>query len=212
MDNSEEENYSILNAPMNTKWKYILFGLLTTIISFYTIKSEYQSLSFIDDDIIGGFSSIWYGLLKLILLVIGIYSIFSFFKSKKTVYVVTTLIPLFTLIAILFISMKIEERDSSPKILRAYYGGDLNGLTLILRENETYEFGDYGFLGGTINFGEYHIVNDTIYLSEEFPLGEYRKIVGNKLLIRDGIIFLKQDENGDFLEDEYLKLQIDYTK
>lgn len=207
-NSSEEKNQSTLNTPKSRNWKHILFGLMTVIGSFYLVKHEFQSLKYIDNDLFAGvLGFLWYGLLKLALIFVLVFSIIRLIKSKMLIYLMTLLISLSTVIAIISVWVKINKRDSAPVILNAIYSGDINGMRLILRANNTYEIDDHGPFGGTLWYGQYSISNDTIYLSEEFPLGKERDVMGNKLLITQGFILIKQDEKGTFLND-YLKLEI----
>ena len=209
-NSDKEENKTILNTPKSRNWKNVLVVLMTSLAAYCVLKKEFRGLTYIDYGPFEIFSHIWYGFLKLVVLFVLVYSIVHLVKSKRIIHVITLIITLSTVIAVSVIWVKIERRDSSTKILEAYYDGDLNGLRLILRSNNTYKIDDSGVLGGTSCFGKYTISNNIINLSEKFPLGKDRDIMGDKLLVARGEVLIKRDANGLFTDNRF-RMKILYS-
>lgn len=103
------------------------------------------------------------------------------------------------------LEIAIEVKSSRPVILWAHYDGDINGVTLKLHDNGTYEIENYSFLGGDYYQGEYNIVEDTIYLDKEHhPEIDF---IENKLVITPEKVLFDLDEEGEY-NDGYFSMRI----
>ena len=201
---STGENQSILNTPMSQNWKFYIYVIIISIVSFYVIRKDIESLKFEEDGLFGAVIFLWFGLLKLIILAFTIDSLLRAFRKKKKIY----LFPLTACFAAIFISITVEinhlKRNSSPLALHGFYDGDINGLDLKLYQNSSYQLRDYSVMGGTIHYGNYHIKSDTIYLSQSLR----PEIGGYKLFIDSSFILMKQNRDGEFIKDVGIKLKI----
>ena len=182
---------------------------LSLLFSFLVMSHDIQSLRSIEEDLFVGVI-IWIGqlILKLGLIGLFIFSITFIVRKRQFGYVIPIIACLSTFLVTLIVWSKLHAREISPIRLKAHYDGDINGLTLTLKENLTYRLQDYSFIGGTAHFGEYEIKGDTIFLSEQYPLGRDRDIMSSKLLIRSDFILIKPDANGIYNQEDYLKLRI----
>lgn len=160
----------------------ILSTILSLIVSFFILRNEFQSLDSVEEFFFCSLITIGFNILKLFLIGIGVFSIDQLRKKRQLIYLIPIIISLTTFIIVFIIWQKIEERESSPIVLKAHYDGDINGLTLTLKKNLTYKLEDFAFLGETDYFGNYTIKGDTILLSKKYPLGKDRDIMDNKLL------------------------------
>lgn len=193
----------------NSKKTITVLTILSLFISYFIITSEIQSLDLSEEGFfLGSILFLFLWLLKLALLVIGIHSLFKLVEKRNLGYFINVIITIVTLIVVIVVWYKVDKRESSPIILEAHYDGDINGITLSLRKNDTYKIQDYSLFGGTDHFGKYSFNGDTILLNKEFPLGEERNILDNKLLRRNNYILIKADSNGIYQEDQSLKLKI----
>ena len=203
-----EENESILNNPMSRRWKNILLLLLTGYLAYKIIHKEIESISIEEEGLLGIIYFVFYGFLKVVLILVAIYSSIGLFGKRKKFYILPLLIAITAMAAVITVAYNNHQRDSSAILTHAHYNGDINSLDLKLRKNGSYKFGDYSVLGGTLHYGEYRIEKDTIYLSQKL-----RKEIGSdKLLIKDSTIFLKQNENGIFIENHSINLKIIYSE
>lgn len=190
------------------KLTIILLTIISLLLSYLQLNKEIKSLEQTEEGLLEAFLSIASFVLIAFLLTVFIFSLVQIVKKRKYVYFFPVGICLATFVTIIVIATKIYMRDSSPVILQAHYDGDINGLTLYLRENKTYKIQDFGFLGGTNHYGEYKIKGDTIILSKKYPLGEDRHIMCNKLVRKKDRILLKPDSTGVYPENEYIQLKI----
>lgn len=144
----------------------------------------------------------------IFMLGILIYSGIEFIRKKRTGFVIPIIVTVLNLIVIKVIQNEFEKREASPVVFQAHYDGDINGLTLYLRKNHTYKIDDFSILGGTCHYGKYILKGDTIVLSEKYPLGADRDIMGNKLLKTSDFVFIQTDALGHFKTENYIKLSI----
>lgn len=188
---------------MSNNWKVILYITLAAVISFLVLRRDLGSLSQTEEGFFGGFLILGFGFLKLVLLIIALDSAVRVFRKKENNFIIPFLLIAGVSIAVITIMRINYKRNSSVVITEAFYDGDINGLSLKLRKNGYYEFGDYSILGGTCHYGKYLLEKDTIYLSNKLP----RNLGGNKLLIKDSCIFIKQKKDGNYTDDLNLKLK-----
>lgn len=186
-----------------------ILTVLTLLFSYLILDTELESFDKTEEDLILSIlSTIGSWLLKLLLASIAVYSIVQLVKNRKFGFFLPLAVCVMSFVSIAVLWQKFETRESSPVTLKAHYDGDINGLTLYLRKNKTYKLDDFAFLGGTIHYGEYKIIGDTILLSKKYPLGRDRDIMSNKLLIGKEFILIKPDSNGFYNDNEYVKLRI----
>lgn len=188
------------------RFMIFILSIIACIFSYIILKNDIQSIEREDADLFSLF--FWLGeiILKLCFIGLGVFSIFQIIKKRSFGYIIPALLFFFTFSVVIIVWVKINRRDASPTVMKAHYPGDLNGITLILRRNNTYKLGEYTIFGGTEFYGEYTIESDTISLSEKHPLGEDRDIICDKLLLKGNFILLKADKNGIYTEN--LKLRI----
>ena len=187
----------------------ILLTIFSILISAFVLDDEIRSFYQIEEGFITGFLlSIRFFFMHALLIGVIIYSLIRLLKTKTRGYLFPIVVCLIHTVVVITLRIQLNLRESSPVVLQAHYDGDINGLTLYLRQNKTYKLSDYAVFSETTNYGEYRISGDTILLSEKDPLGEDRSIMGNKLLIDKGVILIKQDSNGNFRADQPFKLRI----
>ncbi len=89
--------------------------------------------------------------------------------------------------------------------MHAYYDGDINGTSLTLRKDKSYEINNGSLLGGDIYKGNYYISTDTIFLDKKEPFAN--NFINHFFIIkRDKILFTK-NKNGEF-DTTYFTLKI----
>jgi len=190
----------------------IIISILTIfalVISYFSISAELKTLDQTEEDIfLGNLSTLGDWLLKIILIGIAVYSTIEIIKRRKLGFLFPFAVSIISLVVIVIIWKKFETRESSPIILQAQYDGDINGITLYLRKNNTYKINDFAFLGGTNHYGEYIMKGDTILLSKKYPLGSDRDVMSDKLLKGKEFVLIKPDSNGQYDENEYIKLRL----
>lgn len=187
----------------------IIISIISLLIAFSSIYSEWLTLESTEEDFIFGIVSTFSSWIKGILMVgILIYSGLKLFRNKKMGFILPLAVTIIHFVVIQVIQSIFEQRESSPIVLHAHYYGDINGISLFLRKNNTYKIDDFSILGGTCHYGKYILKGDTIVLSEKYPLGADRDIMGNKLLKTKEFILIKPNSNGQYDENEYIKLRI----
>lgn len=195
---------------MNRKTLITILSLtfLSLLISAFILDDEIKSFCSIEEGINGFLLSIRFFFMNALLIGISIYSIVQLLKKRTFGYLFPISVCLIHFAIVITLRIKLNLRESSPIILKAHYYGEINGLTLDLRENKTYKLSDFGFFGGTTHYGEYRMIGDTILLSKKNPLGEDRDIMSNKLVMEKELILIKPDSNGIYNKNEFIKLQI----
>ncbi|NVK04661.1 MAG: hypothetical protein HWD92_07550 [Flavobacteriia bacterium] len=103
------------------------------------------------------------------------------------------------------LEIAIKVKSSRPVILWAHYDGGVNGVTLKLYDNGTYEIENYSFLGGDYHRGEYSIVEDTIYLVKEHH--SEIDFIERKLVITPEKVLFELNEEGEY-DDDYISMRI----
>lgn len=187
----------------------IILTITALVISYFTISSELLTLDRTEEDLILGVVSIigsWFS--KLLIAGIIIYSGLRLFKNRITGFIIPLAVSAINLIVVMIIKNEFDKREASPVIFQAHYDGDINGITLYLRKNNTYKIDDFAFLGGTSHYGKYKFNGDTIVLSKKYPLGEDRDIMSNKLLKGNEYVLIKPDSSGQYNAEEYFRLRI----
>jgi hypothetical protein len=58
------------------------------------------------------------------------------------------------------------RRENAPVLFAAYYDGDINGASIRLRTDGSYEASSASVLGGDVLYGSYRLVGDTIHLEK----------------------------------------------
>ncbi len=105
-----------------------------------------------------------------IFLVIFIYNLYKdlceFFDSNRIKSFLSTFIGLFFIVLIFGINYKLDLRDSSPIIIKAFYDGGYNGVGLELREDNTYKITNGSGLGGEDFRGTFKI-NDSLVILDK---------------------------------------------
>lgn len=134
-----------------------------------------------------------------------IYSRRSLKSTSNKWFKLPTYILILGAISVATIEIAILIKSTRPVILWAHYDGDINGVTLKLHNNGTYEIENYSFLGGDYYRGEYSIAEDTIYLDKEHH--SQIDFIENKLVITPEKILFELNEAGEY-DDGYFSMRI----
>ncbi|WP_341904554.1 hypothetical protein [Fluviicola taffensis] len=187
----------------------IILTIFSLLISGIVLDDEIRSFYQIEEGPIDGvLLSIYFLFMHALLIGVVIYSMIQLLARKIRGYLFPIAVCLIHTVIVITLRIKLNIRESSPVVFQAHYDGDINGITLYLRQNKTYKLSDYAVFGETNNYGEYRMSGDTILLSEKHPLGEDRVIMGNKLLVDNTFVLIKQDSKGNFKTDQPFKLRI----
>ena len=192
----------------NTKTIVIILSIFAVLISAFILDDEIQSIYSDEDGFTGFLLGIRFYFMNSLLVAIVVYSLIRLITKRIFGYLFPLILCLIHFGFVITIRAKLAARESSPIALQAHYDGDINGLTLYLKENKTYKLGNYGIFGGRNHYGDYRFSGDTILLSEKYPLGKDNDIMCNKLLIRNGFILVKPDSTGVYKDNSPFQLRI----
>lgn len=156
---------------------------------YFAYRSKYQ------EDLVFGFIEIILSLFYLILLIINLVWAFSFYgEKKKHIVFLPILIGILMILPILIIKKNIRQEFNKPTLLRGYYDGDFNGVSIDFKEDKTYIINNYVIGFNEYEYGIYTIKNDSIFLDvNETGL---QKLIFKK---KENEIFLI-DNNKPYLE------------
>ena len=127
------------------------------------------------------------------ILVLSIIYIAQYIKIKKLIYIKGFFFGILSAGLILFVPIgKIVEELKSPIVFKGYCEHTVTSTSLVLREDNSFEFNTGAFLSRNIIKGTYDIKNDTITLAFE---DDQPKLSSRLLLQEEGIAELDKDSN-----------------
>jgi len=138
---------------------------------------------------------LWYGLSLLIGIPTMIYSIKRLKDTKSREYYIPIIILVVGVVSNIGILIAGNESNNSKIILRANYDGDTNGISIVMREDSSYEINNYTVFGGEYINGKFEMNKDTILLDRQKPIGN--DFMSQKLIIdHDKILFNYEEDSG----------------
>lgn len=169
-----------------------MLTILSVVSAFVILRHEILTLHKTEWSVFDGIETIfWYGIGTLIAIPTAINAVKSYRRSKSKAYLTPLIVLGFAAISSLGLQF-IQTESNSTLILWAHYDGDTNGLTLKLREDQTYILENYSILGGEFTEGHYRLENDTIYMDRKEPIGN------DKLVITKDKVLFHLDKNGEY--------------
>lgn len=137
-----------------------------------------------------------------------IWTLIYLFLKRPIIYLIPASVVLIGMSYSYWLEHEWNEREASPVVFMSHYDGDINGITLYLRENGSYKLMDYSLLGGSDYFGTYRLRGDTILLNNANPLGKNRDIISPALLIDTNQVLPKQGTDGSFDRNQLFRMRI----
>lgn len=188
---------------MSERGKIIVLFSIVSLFGFYAVRWKYGHFFMRDISMFSFITDLFLILGTVLSILIVVFCVNKIIKRESKGYWIPVVSFVISSLVFTYFSNQISKRNSSTQILHGYYNGGLNGIRLILKENQTYLLDDFGPFGGNEYYGNYLIKNDTIVFEAEFPLGEDRDLIGQKLLIKDNKILTQKDSLGNFVEREF---------
>lgn len=177
----------------------------STILIFSLLVVGLKYLGLWIEGFTGMFLILFAGLTGLILLVLLGVCIVTIFKTRDVKLVIPFVIGLIAILITAFSPIeKLVEKLKSPVVLTGYCEHTVTAVSLILRQDKSFEYNAGAFLSKEMYYGNYQIKKDTLnlYFLDEKPVN-----VKNKLIFVDkGLL-----EIGDTIKHRHL-FKITYNK
>lgn len=143
--------------------RLLLIGLIGIPLVYYTDKFQYEQ--FFGDEVIWLFL-LFAGTIVLVWTLIADIGNYRFTREKGALF--PTLLGIAFLITILAIEYRVQARFNKPTWVRAYYDGDINGVSIDFKTDGSYVLNSHTIGLSHYNYGNYTIVENRITLDKTF--------------------------------------------